>query len=459
MGRRKDQPSWTTEQDDFLRDRLALGLPVRVIHAQWPQGFPYRTRTALTLRKQKLGLKTAVTPDGMQRGVQQPPPPEEVGTWAVQDDGAEIVVRSFGTEVKTLDELIARARIDTTKYEVDRPETSMHETTVRDTDGKIRKVQNFRLVARFRLRQGPTTLEQVEAILAGAFAQRKPLALPRPKQGNAQVLQGVIVNDVHVGKLAWERSTGGPSYDTGLSVSTLRDGVTHLMHEGDARDIGLRHFWLLGDYFHHDGQGTTTSGTVMDYDSRVQKMLRDGTEVLCDLIAASAERVPTVVYLVPGNHDRTLTWALQRILLAEFKRHKGVTIDEGYTSTKYLRHGKCLIGLDHGDKGKKRLAASMAHACAVEWGQTTVRDIHTGHLHTKRRAATEADTIEGVTVYTHNALCPADQYHADEKFDTSPRTIEAFRYHAGGMCAGTDAWSPDLHAAPRSGLTVTRRAA
>ena len=121
MGRRKDQPSWTDEQDAFIRERFEMGLPCRAIHAQWPKGFPYRTATAISLRKQKLGIKTATNAELMQRGVKQPPPPEEVGTWAVQDDGAEIVVRSFGTEVKTLDVLIARAKIDTTKYEIDKP--------------------------------------------------------------------------------------------------------------------------------------------------------------------------------------------------------------------------------------------------------------------------------------------------------------------------------------------------
>ena len=451
MGRRKDQPSWTPEQDAFIRERFEMGLPTRVIHAQWPKGFPYRTITAITLRKQKLGIKTALNPDLTQRGVKQPPPPEEVGTWAVQDEGDEIVVRSFGTEVKTLEELIARAKIDTTKYEIDKPETSMHETTVRDAEGKIRKVQNFRLVARFRLRQGPTTKEMVESIIAGAFAPRKPTMGKVPKVAESDFMQASIIADPHIGKLAWPAETGREAWDTAIAVDTVRDGVRATMAEGNRRGVAERRFVLLGDFLHHDGKGMTTSGTVMDYDSRVQKMLRAGTEVLFDLIEESARTVPTHVYVVPGNHDRILTWALQLVLQTEFKRHGGVIVDDTYTSTKFMQWGRCLVGMDHGDKGKTRLPAHMAAQCESEWGNSICREILTGHLHS--RAAIQ--TVNGIVVRTMDALCPPDLYHAEEKFTSaSPRTIEAITYHRGGIPAHTDVWSPDLNRAPRSGLTM-----
>ena len=300
---------------------------------------------------------------------------------------------------------------------------------------------------KLRPKAGPSIQEQVRAIIDGAFANRRPISATRTKPESSHLLQGVVIADPHISKLAWADSTGAESYDTGKAIATLREGATALLAAGRDRGIGVRHFWLLGDYFHHDGQGATTKGTALDYDTRVQKMLKRGSEVLCDLIAASAESIPTRVVLIPGNHDRTLTWALQRILVAEFRRHGNVEIDDSSTTTKYVRHGKVLIGLDHGDRGKKRLAEVMAAQCAVEWGQTTYREMHTGHLHAK--AAIE--TFGGVTVRTHGAICPPDQWHADEKFSISPRLMEAFVYHSGGALVGSDAWSPDLNAKPRRG--------
>lgn len=425
-------------------DGLGSTQCARRLNDAFHNGAAVRTASTVNLARSRFGIYVShgeATPTSTGAVKEQ-----EVEVKATQD-GTE--ARSTGSRIKTVDDLLRHIEADLTRFEVAQSEATKYETATKDpATGRATVHELHRVFVRLKPKAGPSTLEQVEAIISGALATRTPVAAPRRRDGNADILQGLIVNDVHVGKLAWADSTGGPHYDTGIAVDTLRQGVAHLMAEGDARQVGTRHFWLLGDYFHHDGQGTTTGGTIMDYDSRVQKMLRDGSEVLFDLIAASAERVPTTVVLVPGNHDRTLTWALQRILVSEFRRHKGVTIDDTFTTTKWLTHGKCLIGLDHGDKGKKRLPEVMAAQCAVEWGQTTCRHIHTGHLHGKAKIVTEG----GVVVWTHDSLKPADQWHTDEKFNTSPRTIEAYRYHAGGMFAGSDAWSPDLHAAPKSGL-------
>jgi UDP-2,3-diacylglucosamine pyrophosphatase LpxH len=451
---RSDRTPWSEAEDAHLRAQAEQGIPVPKQHAAWPSTFPPRTLAALRMRRAQLGVVTNVNAEVGQKGVKQPAPPEETQRIEARESGDELVVTAVGQEVRTLDELVARAKIDLTRYEVDRPETSMWETTVRGQDGKIRRVQNFRIVARFRVKAGPSTAEQVEALIAGAFAQRKSLCISpaytkKAAKTDPDTLQVVAISDPHIGKLAWAKETGHSNWDTDIALRVVREGVTHLMACGDDRHVGERAFVLLGDYFQHDGKGMTTRGTVVDYDSRIQKMLEEGAALLFDLIAESAERVPTRVYIVPGNHDFSLTWALQLLVKTEFKHHPRVSVDGGYTSTKFLQWGKCLIGLDHGDKGKTRLPASMAQRCEVEWGQTTWREILTGHLHSKAMI----QTVNGVLVRTMDALCGPDAWHADEKFDTSLRSIEAFRYHKGGGCSGTDAWSPDLHRAPRKGTS------
>jgi hypothetical protein len=348
--------------------------------------------------------------------------------------------------VRTLEALIARAQIDTTRYEVDRPETSMHEMTVRDSEGNVRKVQNFRIVARFRLKAGPNVQELVTEMLAEFKRDCKVLRYPKHK-GNADILQAVAIFDPHIGKLAWPAETGMEAWDTPISLETLREGVLHLMAEGDRHGVGERAFCIGGDFFQHDGRGMTTKGTVIDFDSRFPKMYRGGVRLLIDLIATSAATMPTRVYVIPGNHDSILSFALQESLAIKFEGDKRVTIDQRFTSTKFFSWGRCLIGLDHGDKGKKRLPHAMATLCEDEWGKAIVREILTGHLHSKAAI----DTFGNVVVRTMDALCPPDKFHSDEKFIGSPRTIEAFRYHRGGMVAGTDSWSPDLNRAPRRG--------
>lgn len=456
MPLRKDRDSWSPAEDAYLREMVErVGASTTKIQAQWPTTFPRRSLAAIRVRKAHLRLHTRPDPLMHQPGVELPKAVTPEQTLDVRDTGDSLVVTSLGSQVRTLDELVARAKIDLTKYEVDRPETSMYETTARDDAGKLRKVQNFRIVARFRLKAGPSTQEQVEALIAGAFRTRKQSLQVRSatqkthtrRKGADDLMQAVCIADPHIGKLAWEKETGQPNWDTAIAVETLRAGVTHLVTEGDRRDIAERRFVLLGDYFQHDGRGMTTKGTVVDYDSRVKKMLQEGTELLFDLIAHSAEKIPTKVYIVPGNHDKILSYALQLLLQTEFRKHPRVTIDDDAKTTKFMTWGKCLIGMDHGDRGKTRLPAHMASACEIEWGQTTYREILTGHLHSKAML----QTINGILVRTMDALCSPDAWHVEEKFSTAFRSIESLTYHSGGMCAHTDVWSPDLNRAPRKG--------
>ncbi len=446
MAARNDLTVWSRAEIARLAELSGRGVPGPLVAAalnkEFHRGQEVRTTSAVQLKRGKLKIKVGERP----KVVDPVPETEQTIEQTAGTDG--IVARANGSRIKTVDDLLRHIDADLARFEVAESQATKYEVATKDPmTGEVKTTELHRVFVKLRPKAGPTTSEQVEAILAGAFAARTPLARARPKVQSAELLQGVVIADPHIAKLAWGEGTGASSYDTSIAIRTVRDGVTALLEAGDARQVGHRHLWLLGDYFHHDGQGATTKGTVLDYDTRVQQMLKRGAEVLCDLIERSATTVATRVILVPGNHDRTLTWALQRILVAEFRRHKGVAIDDTHTTTKYVQHGKVLIGLDHGDKGKARLAEVMAAQCAVEWGQTIYRELHTGHLHGKAAIATHG----GITVRTHAALCPPDQYHADEKFSVSPRMIEAFVYHAGGALIASDAWSPDLHAKPRRG--------
>ena len=439
MATRNDHATWTPAEDDYLHARLDDGWTARRIFVNWPSQFPRRSTGAINNRKEMKGWRVRKSDSAAAQ-------PEQ--TVDVTDTGDGITIRAAGTRIRTLDDLLRHVEADLTTFEVDKPTFRKNEVAVRDERGKLNLVEYFHVSCTLRRKAGPNTQEQVEAMIAGAFAKRKPVARKLGKaRGDADILQCVSIADPHIGKLSWPTETGSGPWDTPIAVETLREGVTHLMAEGDARGVGERAFCLLGDYLHHDGRGMTTQGTVLDYDSRIKKLMREGTQLLCDVIAASAERVPTRVYVIPGNHDFVLSFALQEVLWREFKKHPRVTVDDRGTSTRFFQWGRCLIGRDHGDKGKKRLPDTMVTACEVEWGETIVREILTGHLHSKAAI----DTMGGIVVRTMDSLATADAYHAAEKFNASPRTIEAFRYHKGGMLAGTDSWSPDLNRAPRRG--------
>ena len=437
MPARHDHDRWSKAEQKALANCSAKGWSAEVtadaLNDRFHGGKPIRSADKVMNARQRYRVKVAK----IKRPREAAQASEMVAqTLDVKDDGNVMSVTSYGSEVRTIDELIARAKIDLTKYEVDRPETSMYETSIRDLDGKARKVQNFRIVARFRLKQGPNVEEQVHALIAGAMAKR-PVHTAKVRNVatmDADLMQAVVIADPHIAKHAWGRETGHGDYDIPISVKLLRQAATEQIAYGNGCGIGKRYIFLLGDVLHYDTpNGSTTGGTPLERDGRVEKMLEEATRALFDIIEQSAQTHPTEVVMIGGNHDALLSVALRHILFAYFRNDKRVTIEMGATTRKYLTWGKCLIGLTHGDKAQKSLGELMAVEARKEWGQALLRDIHHGHRHSEAMVTTKG----GVTIRQHPALCPPDGWHSAEGYVGAPRGMDSYLYHKDGYLRGT----------------------
>jgi hypothetical protein len=145
------------------------------------------------------------------------------------------------------------------------------------------------------------------------------------------------------------------------------------------------------------------------------------------------------VVIIGGNHDEILCHSLQMILQSHFRYDTRVTIDGTHTVRKYQAWGKCLLGLTHGDKAKKFLPSLMAREASDRWSQSTLREWHRGHLHYRK----DVDTLEGVLIRQHPALCPPDAWHAGEGF-ISPRGMDAIIYHKAGAVVATHSYTPEV---------------
>ncbi len=181
-----------------------------------------------------------------------------------------------------------------------------------------------------------------------------------------------------------------------MLVTGHKWGAVCVLYQG----IELRVF-LFGPHY-DTPHGTTTKGTPLDRDGRVEKMLEEAVSTLCDVISDMSTKATTEVVLVPGNHDAVMTVALRQILSAEFRGHPNVTINTTNTTRKYVTHGRCLIGLTHGDKAQKHLGELMALEARQHWGETLLREVHHGHRHSEAAVT----TVGGVTIRQHPALCP-----------------------------------------------------
>jgi hypothetical protein len=439
MGIRTDHTPWSPEEYARFLTLTANGVSAsgvaEALNREFHGNVPLRTEAAVSNKRRKNHVKVG----RIARPAVAAPPSVEQEVEQRDCDGAT-EARSLGRRIRSVDDLLAHIGADLTRFEVEKSEATKYETATRGEDGAPQITELHRVFVRLRPKAGPSVLEQVEAMIAGAMSGvRHARVRPPLRKSGTGVMQVIVVADPHVGKYAWSRETGWQDYDIAIATRLLRESIEELIADGDARQVERRVILMLGDYFHYDTpHGQTTGGTALDRDGRIEKMIESGAAVLFDMVESSAMSVPTEVVLVPGNHDAVLTTALRQILSAYFRNDKRVRIDERGTTRKYIRHGKCLIGAAHGDKARKRLGELMAAEAPLEWGASTCREIHTGHLH----SIGEVQTIAGVVVRTAPALCPPDGWHAAEGFVGAVRGMESYFYHESGCLVGMTMATP-----------------
>jgi hypothetical protein len=360
--------------------------------------------------------------------------------------GDSVEARSVSRTIRTVEDLLAHIEADLTRFEVAASEATKWEGLTADREtGQPVVTELFRVFVRLRPKAGPSVVEAVEAMIvaAGDTIRRRVPDSRIWKHGrgsrNANKPWAVlVVADTHFGKYAWGRSTGEADYDLDIAARLVREASAELLDAATEYAPGRITVAGLGDLFHYDTPGgTTTSGTPLERDGRLQKMISVGTDALVGVIDTASMVAPADVLVVNGNHDETLTWAFHRIAVERYARSKRVTVDGTYTPRKYLTHGRNLMGFVHGHRAKRRLPQLMAHEAAEAWSRCPYREVHTGHLH--HQAAEwqrPIETIDGVLVRIAPSLGPADDWHAASGFVGARRAMELFIYDpAGGLRA------------------------
>jgi len=347
--------------------------------------------------------------------------------------GDVLEARSTSKRIKTVEDLLEHIEADMSRFEIAASEATKWECG----DGDGGSIELHRVFVRLRPKGGPTTREVVQAMIDAA---RKDIRKPLPKSVKAPKRdapwQVLVIADPHFGKYAWGKTTGGDDYDLDIAARLVGDTGTQLLATGDTHKPSRRTIAFVGDLFHYDRpDGSTTSGTPLERDGRLQKMIQVGCDTLLSLVHQSAETVPTDVVIVNGNHDEVLSWTFQRIMQERFRGSKSVTVKADFTGRQYLTHGRNLLGFAHGHRAKKKLPQIMALEASSQWSECPYREWHTGHFHSQAAEwQRPIETLDGVVVRTAPALCPPDDWHSVNGFIGSRQAMETFLYDpAGGL--------------------------
>jgi UDP-2,3-diacylglucosamine pyrophosphatase LpxH len=353
--------------------------------------------------------------------------------------------RSVSDRIRTVEDLLRHIDADMSRFEVAVSEATKWEGLTADREtGEPVVTELHRVFVRLKPKAGPKIAEAVESMIAAATREiRRPASKGhgKPKPGLWQVL---VVSDTHFGNYSWKQTTGA-DWDLAIAEQVVRDTGHELLAVGDSHKPTRRTIAFLGDLFHYDRaeRAETSSGTLLERDGRLQKMLDVGVSTLLGIVERSAETVPTDVVLVHGNHDETLSWVFHRLLLERYRSDKRITIEGQYTGRKYLSHGRNLLGFAHGHRAKKKLPQLMAIEAASQWAACPYREFHTGHYHsTAAEWSRPIETIDGVLVRTAPSLCVADDWHASLGFLNARQAMETHLYAFDGGLTATHVAGP-----------------
>ena len=244
-----------------------------------------------------------------------------------------------------------------------------------------------------------------------------------PRKINGNLLEIQIV-DPHLGMLAWHSETEGVDYDLKEAEKDIRYVINSIKQRVKQYNLKIDQivFPIGQDYFHFDtSQGTTTKGTPLDTDSRWQKMYQTGVRILVWAVEELRKIAPVRCMYVASNHDKMLSYTATLFVRAYFRDCKDVAVDISPAPRKYIRYGKCLIGLAHGVEEGKRINDVMQVERKKDWGETDFHEWHLAHFHSKK-----SEEIGGVYVQYLPPIVPTDSWHKTKGYLGAIRSAKAF---------------------------------
>lgn len=354
-------------------------------------------------------------------------------------DKASVEIES-SVRIRTLEDAIAYAEVDTKIWRVSKWSCTSWETGMKlrvfGSAGKVasetpHRTHQWRVKLDLERILSRSVQEATDAIFE-AMKGHEPKwpTLPSRRTPARPHLCVFDLFDAHFGKMAWSPESG-ENYDLKIAEQLYRNAVVDLLNESAGYDI--EHFLLPfgNDFLHIDGaKNETTAGTPQDVDGRFAKIYETGERAVIWAIEQLAAIAPVSVILVPGNHDRNVSYCLARTIAAWFRQADHVIVDSRPIPRKKFVYGKTLLGFTHGNEEKHAsLPAIMATEWPADWAASECREFHLGHFHRSRKmVATPVDTHDGVVVRTLMSLSGSDAWHHRKGYVGSLKAAEALIY-------------------------------
>jgi len=288
----------------------------------------------------------------------------------VQKGTGEIVLNSK-EEIKSLEELIEKCKIDTDKWEITK--------YVQNYWGNADQ-PHYQVKAWLGKKKGEQVFQDsfIEFLSEYAPVSQEIMS---PKVQPGKPIAALIINkqDAHYNKLDVD---GNNSLEERFATMAYR--VETILGQASLSNKLDKVIYIIGsDEFNSEFTGTTTKGTpqqnIKDYHKSFEAICNHEI-LMITLLLNYADNVD-VVY-VAGNHDEYVGWHLINWLKTYFRNTDRLTFDCSPKYRKYVSYGVSAMMFNHGDAIKPaKLAGIFPMEYKDEWSDHEVYYIFTGDKH------------------------------------------------------------------------------
>jgi hypothetical protein len=328
--------------------------------------------------------------------------------------------------IKTPEQALAKANIDTSLWEIERQLVNSWEIAAYAGDGEWSVQPLWQVKLHLKRKVAKRYADGIDWI-ADRLAKR-PLRLAKAPKVCGDVMFEPSIYDAQMGRYAWGEETG-QDVDVERATAVYANAVQDFCHRLRGWNVSRITMPIGHDLFEVDNWSNTTEhGTPQDVDTRFPRVFG---MVYCAVERAVIELrkiAPVECIYIPGNHDPATSYYLCHSLKQRFQNVDDVTIDISPKSRKYVQWGVNLIGMTHGNMEKRRdLPTIMAGEVPDLWAATKFREWHTGHNHTAKTTVHQtADEFGGVRVRILPSIAAANRWSFQMGYSNARQAAEGY---------------------------------
>ena len=284
--------------------------------------------------------------------------------------GTGEIIFNSAEEIRSLDELIVKCKIDTEKWEI------------------TKYVQNYWGSGKTPHWQVKAwmTKKTTEQVFQDSFVEFLKDYLPTSTYVNgprysSKAIGCLVINkqDSHLNKLDID---GNNSIDE--RFDNIVEKVQVIVDQANLSNYIDEVYYIIGsDEFNSEFTGTTTKGTPQQNILTYHESFRRICEHEIEMISLLLEKTNNVnVIYVAGNHDEFVGWHMITWLDAYFKNNERVRFDCSPKYRKYISFGETAMMFNHGDAMKPaKLAGIFPIEYRENWSHHQNFYIFTGDKH------------------------------------------------------------------------------